>query len=129
MAANGEISTSILIISCVVFLNLEPKDNWNGLTLFNQHLRTHTWISHRPLTNISEENLNFDCSVNYIIGFVGDERKVQKNYWIEHSVDLTVEAMMLDSKATDIDKEERPEVIFPFFIPFFVFCIVYFFLH
>ncbi|KAB2090089.1 hypothetical protein ES319_A03G103200v1 [Gossypium barbadense] len=44
-------------------------------------------------------------------GFVGDERKVQKNYWIEHSVDLTVEAMMLDSKAADIDKEERPEVL------------------
>ncbi|MBA0856127.1 hypothetical protein Goshw_023756 [Gossypium schwendimanii] len=58
MAANGEISTFILIISCV-----------------------------------------------------GDERKVQKNYWIEHSVDLTVEAMMLDSKAADIDKEERPEVL------------------
>ncbi|KAE8676143.1 Phosphoethanolamine N-methyltransferase [Hibiscus syriacus] len=46
-----------------------------------------------------------------MIGFVGDERKVQKSYWIEHSVDLTVEAMMLDSKAADLDKEERPEVL------------------
>ncbi|KAF2594822.1 hypothetical protein F2Q70_00042551 [Brassica cretica] len=28
---------------------------------------------------------------------------------MEHSSDLTVEAMMLDSKASDLDKEERPE--------------------
>ncbi|XP_059642006.1 phosphomethylethanolamine N-methyltransferase-like [Cornus florida] len=41
----------------------------------------------------------------------GQEREVQKNYWIEHSADLTVEAMMLDSKASDLDKEERPEVL------------------
>ncbi|KAF8407635.1 hypothetical protein HHK36_006768 [Tetracentron sinense] len=41
----------------------------------------------------------------------GEERKIQKSYWIEHSVDLTVEAMMLDSKASDLDKEERPEVL------------------
>ena len=41
----------------------------------------------------------------------GKERVIQKNYWIEHSVDLSVEAMMLDSKAMDLDKEERPEVI------------------
>ncbi|OVA01721.1 Methyltransferase type 11 [Macleaya cordata] len=41
----------------------------------------------------------------------GDEREVQKSYWIEHSADLTVEAMMLDSKASDLDKEERPEVL------------------
>lgn len=40
-----------------------------------------------------------------------EEREIQKNYWIEHSVDLTVEAMMLDSKASDLDKEERPEVL------------------
>ncbi|KAJ0049545.1 hypothetical protein Pint_17048 [Pistacia integerrima] len=39
-----------------------------------------------------------------------EEREVQKNYWIEHSADLTVEAMMLDSKESDLDKEERPEV-------------------
>ncbi|XP_057950513.1 phosphomethylethanolamine N-methyltransferase-like [Malania oleifera] len=41
----------------------------------------------------------------------GEERVVQKSYWVEHSVDLTVEAMMLDSKASDLDKEERPEVL------------------
>lgn len=39
------------------------------------------------------------------------ERMVQKSYWIEHSKDLTVEAMMLDSRASNLDKEERPEVI------------------
>ncbi|CAN1266844.1 Phosphoethanolamine N-methyltransferase [Linum perenne] len=43
--------------------------------------------------------------------FVVVEREVQKNYWTEHSVDLTVESMMLDSKAADLDKEERPEVL------------------
>lgn len=36
---------------------------------------------------------------------------MQKSYWMEHSKDLTVEAMMLDSRAADLDKEERPEVI------------------
>lgn len=41
----------------------------------------------------------------------GKERDIQKSYWIEHSSDLTVEAMMLDSKASDLDKEERPEVL------------------
>lgn len=39
------------------------------------------------------------------------ERKAQKSYWEEHSKNLTVEAMMLDSRAADLDKEERPEVI------------------
>ncbi|CAA6671281.1 unnamed protein product [Spirodela intermedia] len=39
------------------------------------------------------------------------EREVQKNYWSEHSKELTLEAMMLDSRATDLDKEERPEVL------------------
>lgn len=33
---------------------------------------------------------------------------------MEHSSDLTVEAMMLDSQASDLDKEERPEVFFYF---------------
>ncbi|CAI9113676.1 OLC1v1014322C2 [Oldenlandia corymbosa var. corymbosa] len=41
----------------------------------------------------------------------GVEREVQKNYWMEHTVDLSVEAMMLDSKAAELDKEERPEVL------------------
>ena len=37
------------------------------------------------------------------------EREAQKAYWKEHSGEATVEAMMLDSKAADIDKLERPE--------------------
>ncbi|RWR77402.1 phosphoethanolamine N-methyltransferase 1-like protein [Cinnamomum micranthum f. kanehirae] len=41
----------------------------------------------------------------------GEERAIQKNYWIEHSADLTVEAMMLDSRASDLDREERPEIL------------------
>ncbi|KAI3432717.1 hypothetical protein D9Q98_004260 [Chlorella vulgaris] len=39
------------------------------------------------------------------------EREAQKAYWKEHSENATVEAMMLDSKAADIDKLERPEVL------------------
>lgn len=37
------------------------------------------------------------------------EREAQKQYWLEHS-EPTVEAMMLDSKASEIDRLERPEV-------------------
>ncbi|KAG0491036.1 hypothetical protein HPP92_007899 [Vanilla planifolia] len=40
-----------------------------------------------------------------------EERLMQKSYWMENSKDLTVEAMMLDSRAFDLDKEERPEVL------------------
>lgn len=38
------------------------------------------------------------------------ERVAQKSYWADHSADASVEAMMLDSQAAMIDKEERPEV-------------------
>ncbi|TVU20381.1 hypothetical protein EJB05_36588 [Eragrostis curvula] len=49
-----------------------------------------------------------------VLNGVGEvERKVQKSYWEEHSKDLTVESMMLDSRAADLDKEERPEVMPP----------------
>ncbi|KAI7749138.1 hypothetical protein M8C21_024364, partial [Ambrosia artemisiifolia] len=41
----------------------------------------------------------------------GDEREVQKSYWMEHSVELTLEAMMLDSMASELDKQERPEIL------------------
>lgn len=39
------------------------------------------------------------------------ERKVQLQYWKEHSSEPTMEAMMLDSKASEIDQMERPEVL------------------
>lgn len=38
------------------------------------------------------------------------ERNAQRSYWKEHSAEATVETMMLDSKAKDIDRMERPEV-------------------
>jgi hypothetical protein len=38
------------------------------------------------------------------------EREAQRAYWKEHSSEATVESMMLDSKAKDIDRLERPEV-------------------
>lgn len=39
---------------------------------------------------------------------------------MEHSADLTVQSMMLDSRASDLDKEERPEV-FSYLFTFLVF--------
>ena len=55
------------------------------------------------------DDLLADC-----VGVAGkmevEERHAQKSYWEEHSKDLTVESMMLDSRAADLDKEERPEV-------------------
>eukprot|EP00208_Stichococcus_sp_RCC1054_P004429 CAMPEP_0206143654 /NCGR_PEP_ID=MMETSP1473-20131121/21348_1 /ASSEMBLY_ACC=CAM_ASM_001109 /TAXON_ID=1461547 /ORGANISM="Stichococcus sp, Strain RCC1054" /LENGTH=557 /DNA_ID=CAMNT_0053539161 /DNA_START=40 /DNA_END=1714 /DNA_ORIENTATION=+ len=39
------------------------------------------------------------------------ERLAQSQYWKEHSVSATVESMMLDSQASVIDKQERPEVL------------------
>lgn len=40
----------------------------------------------------------------------GKERSMQKSYWADHSLEASVEAMMLDSQAKMIDREERPEV-------------------
>ncbi|XP_039812589.1 phosphoethanolamine N-methyltransferase 1-like [Panicum virgatum] len=44
-------------------------------------------------------------------GAEAEERKAQRSYWEEHSRDLTLEGMMLDSRAAELDKEERPEVL------------------
>ncbi|KAG2254112.1 hypothetical protein Bca52824_084248 [Brassica carinata] len=55
------------------------------------------------------------CRLNHrrivAMPYFREEREIQKNYWKEHSVGLSVEAMMLDSKAADLDKEERPEIL------------------
>jgi phosphoethanolamine N-methyltransferase len=42
---------------------------------------------------------------------VYSERTLQSNYWKEHSVEPSVEAMMLDSQASKLDLEERPEIL------------------
>ncbi|KAG6549033.1 hypothetical protein Mapa_009476 [Marchantia paleacea] len=42
---------------------------------------------------------------------ITDERSLQNNYWKEHTVELSIEAMMLDSQAEKLDKEERPEIL------------------
>nr|PNR42096.1 hypothetical protein PHYPA_016925 [Physcomitrium patens] len=39
------------------------------------------------------------------------ERTLQSNYWKEHSVNPSVETMMLDSQAPKLDLEERPEIL------------------
>ncbi|GMN46226.1 hypothetical protein TIFTF001_015402 [Ficus carica] len=39
----------------------------------------------------------------------GEERQIQQTYWNENSADLSLKAMILDPKASDLDEEERPE--------------------
>jgi len=46
------------------------------------------------------------------LGLSVEERDIQKKYWMDNISDLSVNAMMLDSKASELDKEERPEVHF-----------------
>ena len=48
--------------------------------------------------------------VTPIVEDSGKERTLQKSYWADHSLEASVEAMMLDSQAKMIDREERPEV-------------------
>ena len=49
------------------------------------------------------------------------QRELQRDYWKEHSATLSVEAMMLDSQASKLDQEERPEVVYPMsFFSFFL---------
>lgn len=38
------------------------------------------------------------------------ERESMRAFWAEHSSKPSVESMMLDSQAAEIDSEERPEV-------------------
>lgn len=45
-----------------------------------------------------------------VLNKIDAERQAQRSYWTEHSVETTLEAMMLDSQAKAIDLEERPEV-------------------
>ncbi|VAH62923.1 unnamed protein product [Triticum turgidum subsp. durum] len=52
-----------------------------------------------------------EIAANGVLAKLEEEREAQKRYWEEHSRDLTVEAMMLDSRAADLDKEERPEIL------------------
>ena len=39
-----------------------------------------------------------------------EERESMRDFWREHSQTASVQEMMLDSKATEIDAQERPEV-------------------
>ena len=48
--------------------------------------------------------------VTPIVEDSGKERTLQKSYWADHALEASVEAMMLDSQAKMIDREERPEV-------------------
>lgn len=77
---------------------------WDGIRLGNDKwILGFKWLDHFIHLYFLTVLLLFFC-------LIVEEREIQKNYWIEHSADLTLEAMMLDSKASDLDKEERPEV-------------------
>lgn len=38
------------------------------------------------------------------------ERESQQRFWKQHSVKPSLESMMLDSRAKQIDEQDRPEV-------------------
>jgi histone H3/H4/SAM-dependent methyltransferase len=50
---------------------------------------------------------------NGITGGIGQEREIQKSYWIEQTAGLKLEAMMHvhDLESSDLDKEDRHEVL------------------
>lgn len=56
---------------------------------------------------------------------VENEREIQKSYWIEKTSELNLEAMMLDSEASDLDKQGRPEVYIYIYVSA-SFCIISF---
>lgn len=89
------------VINPSSFLPFSDPSPFFSLSFYNC-----TFISSLPIRSV------FTISVEEsTMAAHGQEREIQKSYWIEHSADLTVEAMMLDSKAADLDKEERPEVL------------------
>ncbi|KAJ6970004.1 phosphoethanolamine N-methyltransferase 1-like [Populus alba x Populus x berolinensis] len=45
------------------------------------------------------------------LGLSVEERDIQKKYWMDNISDLSDNAMMRDSKASELDKEERPEIL------------------
>jgi len=45
------------------------------------------------------------------------ERDTMRDYWQEHTKEVSVNAMMLDDNAAEIDKLERPEVMTPLIQP------------
>lgn len=47
---------------------------------------------------------------NVVVPGKGQERDVQVAYWKEQTQSATLEAMMLDTQASEIDQIERPEV-------------------
>lgn len=48
---------------------------------------------------------------------LGEERDRQKKYWIEHSTDLTIESMMVNSDSHELDFEETAEVTHSLYLP------------
>ena len=55
--------------------------------------------------------LRLDLYWFLFVGLIVEEREIQKKYWMDNISDLSVNAMMLDSKASELDKEERPEIL------------------
>lgn len=42
-----------------------------------------------------------------------DERKAQRSYWEERTREFILDAIRLDSRVAELNKEELPEVIYP----------------
>ncbi|KAL7178568.1 hypothetical protein ACSBR1_042006 [Camellia fascicularis] len=90
-----------MVINPSSFLPFSDPSPFFSLSFYN-----FTFISSLPIRSVFTISVEESSMAAH-----GQEREIQKSYWIEHSADLTVEAMMLDSKAADLDKEERPEVL------------------
>jgi len=58
-----------------------------------------------------------------------EERDIQKKYWMDNISDLSVNAMMLDSKASELDKEERPEVHFSLLLQKMLLSFLFYYVH
>lgn len=73
----------------------------------------HLHDAQKETASISSSQFPSKCFVVIVAAAVfemAEERKAQTEYWKEHASEATVEAMMLDSQASEIDKLERPEV-------------------
>lgn len=63
------------------------------------------------------------------LGLSVEERDIQKKYWMDNISDLSVNAMMLDSKASELDKEERPEVHFSLLLQKMLLSFLFYYVH
>ncbi|KAE8792383.1 Phosphoethanolamine N-methyltransferase 1 [Hordeum vulgare] len=73
--------------------------------------RGYNWKATVQETISATLNRTVSSGISGLLAKLEEEREAQKRYWEGHSRDLTFEAMMLDSRAADLDKEERPKIL------------------